>query len=468
MKNLTINHKIGICAIALVLGSFFSGCKKFVDVDAPSNQLVTSTVYTNDNTVKSALAGMYVTFAITNSSDLQFSLSFDTGNSADETKYFSTVPDFDPFIKNAIQADNSSNLSMWTSFYQTIYQANAILTGVNSSNGGISDALKNEAIGEAKFMRAICYFYLVNLWGDVPLALTTDQANNNQLARSPKSVVYQQIIQDLTDAKGLLPADYSFTGGTRTRPNKYAALALLARVYLYNKDWVNAESNASTVISNGGLYSLLSTNSLNGIFIKNNSEAILQFDYINSNGYTQEGQNYALDITTVPDFQLTSGLVNAFENGDRRFTSWVGISNYQGTTYYYLSKYKNRTTNTTATAEYCTYMRLAEQYLIRAEARAQQNNLTGSIADINTIRNRAGLAATSAVNQTGLLLAVEQERRIELFAEYGHRWNDLRRTGRADVVLGASKPGWTANAALYPIPKIEIQNNNKLTQNPGY
>jgi hypothetical protein len=160
--------------------------------------------------------------------------------------------------------------------------------------------------------------------------------------------------------------------------------------------------------------------------------------------------------------------VNAFESGDRRFTSWVGVDNYQGTTYYYLSKYKNSTTNTTATGEYCTYMRLAEQYLIRAEAMAQQNNLSGAIADINVIRNRAGLPNTKAATQADILLAVEQERRIELFAEYGHRWNDLRRTGRADAVLGASKTGWTKDAALYPIPKTEIINNKNLTQNPGY
>ncbi|WP_121196115.1 RagB/SusD family nutrient uptake outer membrane protein [Mucilaginibacter gracilis] len=141
---------------------------------------------------------------------------------------------------------------------------------------------------------------------------------------------------------------------------------------------------------------------------------------------------------------------------------------YQGTPYYYFSKYKQKLTNTTATGEYVTYLRLAEQYLIRAEARAKQGNLAGAIADINVIRTRAGLLNTTAVLQPDILLAIEQERRIELFGEYGHRWNDLRRTGRANAVLGALKTTWTANAALYPIPKTEIQNNSNLTQNPGY
>ncbi|HWK05027.1 MAG TPA: RagB/SusD family nutrient uptake outer membrane protein [Puia sp.] len=84
------------------------------------------------------------------------------------------------------------------------------------------------------------------------------------------------------------------------------------------------------------------------------------------------------------------------------------------------------------------------------------------------IRNRAGLANTTATTQADILLAIEQERRIELFGEYGHRWNDLRRTGRADAVLGAEKTGWTTNAALYPIPKYDRDNNHNLTQNPGY
>lgn len=467
MKNhINIYNKIMQIMIIICLSA--SGCKKFVNVDAPSGQLVTQTVFTNDNTLKSALAGMYVTFAISSSYDLQFSLSFATGNSADETKYASSTGDFDPFINNAVPIDNATNFSMWTNFYKSIYQANAIITGLANSPGGVSDAMRTEALGEAKFMRALNYFYLVNLWGDVPLALTTDQRINNSLFRSPKSLVYQQIIADLTEAKNALLPDYSYSSGQRTRPNRYAASALLARVYLYTKDWANAQANATSVINASSTFSLLGTSSLNGIFVKNNSEAILQFDYANSNGYTQEGQYYAFNITTIPDFQLTQSLIRSFENGDKRFTSWVGTNTYMGTTYYYLSKYKNRTTNTTSTAEYCTYLRLAEQYLIRAEAMAQQNNLSAALSDINVIRNRAGLANLTATTQSSILLAIEQERRIELFAEYAHRWNDLRRTGRADAVLSQQKPGWNANAGLYPIPKTELINNNNLVQNPGY
>ncbi|RKR80360.1 putative outer membrane starch-binding protein [Mucilaginibacter gracilis] len=321
MKTIKITYKLIICQLVLLVCVLISGCKKFVDVGAPSNQLVTATVFTSDNTVNSALAGMYYSFAISKSYDLQFSMSFLTGCSADEAQYTTSGSSLDAFIQNTVQADDGYVSSMWTSCYSSVYQANAIIAGINNSTGGISDAMKTEALGEAKFMRALCYFYLVNLWGDVPMPLTPDRAISNSLSRSAKAVVYQQIISDLTDAKASLLADYSYSSSQRTRPNKYAAAALLARVYLYNSDWVNAEANATFVIS-APSFSLLSTANLGGIFVKNNTEAILQFDASPSGtagqGYTTEGQYFTLDITTIPDYQLSSSLFKAFESGDRR------------------------------------------------------------------------------------------------------------------------------------------------------
>lgn len=467
MKTYIIPYKLISCVLVIAVCILSGGCKKFVDVDAPSSQLITATVYTTDNSLKAALAGMYSTMALSNAYDMQLNLSFATGCSSDEMKFYISTTDYDPFINNALATDNNLSYTLWTKLYQTIYQANAIIAGVANSSGGLSDAMKTEAIGEAKFIRAFCYFYLVNLWGDVPLALSTDEATNNSLSRTAKAQVYQQIIADLTAAQGSLLGDYSYSNSERTRPNKYAATALLARTYLYTGDWANAQANASIVINYTTLYSLLPTTGLGGMFVKNNAEAILQL-YSSNVGYTQEGSYYSLGKTTIPNFQLSTNLIQAFETGDKRYTNWVGSNTYQGTTYYYPYKYKQSATNSTATGEYCAYLRLAEQYLIRAEAMADQSNLSGAIADINVIRTRAGLANTTATTQAAILLSIEQERRIELFGEYGHRWNDLRRTGRANAVLSAAKIGWTSNAALYPIPKSEINNNHNLTQNPGY
>jgi hypothetical protein len=115
-------------------------------------------------------------------------------------------------------------------------------------------------------------------------------------------------------------------------------------------------------------------------------------------------------------------------------------------------------------------LRLAEQYLIRAEARANQNNIAGAVDDINVIRTRAGLPAVSqGVSKDQCLLAIEQERRIELFTEWGHRWFDLKRTNRADAVLSTLKsPNWQSADRLYPIPQSELETDVHLNQNPGY
>ena len=120
-------------------------------------------------------------------------------------------------------------------------------------------------------------------------------------------------------------------------------------------------------------------------------------------------------------------------------------------------------------SEYYMVLRLTEQYLIHAEASAEQNKLADAIADINLIRRRAGLPdLPDSLDQAQTLSAIMQERRIELFAEWGHRWLDLKRTGQADAVLGPIKTTWQTNAQLYPIPLSELQSDSKLTQNAGY
>lgn len=114
-------------------------------------------------------------------------------------------------------------------------------------------------------------------------------------------------------------------------------------------------------------------------------------------------------------------------------------------------------------------LRLAEQYLIRAEARVRQNNISGGQSDLNAIRNRSGLPNTTANDQGSLLLAIEQERRVELFTEWGHRWFDLKRTERAEAVLSPfALKDWQSTDVLFPIPQTEREINSRLTQNEGY
>jgi hypothetical protein len=235
---------------------------------------------------------------------------------------------------------------------------------------------------------------------------------------------------------------------------------------MHTQDWVKAEE-LSTQVINSTTYSLVGD--LNGVFLKNSQEAIWQLQPVNPVYNTWEGSATITSATANPTYLLTSHLYNSFESGDNRKTAWVGSKVIGGQPYFFPLKYKIQGGNSGPVTEYYMILRLAEQYLIRAEARARQNNIAGAQADLNKIRNRAGLSNTAASDLTSMLSAVESERRIELMVEWGHRWFDLKRTNRATAVLSVIKGAtWSANDTLWPIPTPQINLNPKLTQNPGY
>jgi hypothetical protein len=380
-----------------------------------------------------------------------------------------------PFFTNNLLPTTGDISAIWNAAYYDIYTTNAAIEGLQAS-ATLSTAIKNQLTGEAKFLRAFIYFYLVNYFGDVPLATTTAYAATSLLPRSPATIVYQQIISDLKDAKDLLATDYSVSKDERTRANAWAATALLARVYLYTSDWANAEAQATAVINNTGDYTLAAAADLNTVFLANNREAILQLQDINIDNFlfaTQEGNTFIPpDPTINPNYILTDQLLAAFEPDDLRRINWVDSNDFSGsgTFYYYPHKYKVRETTPDNITEYYVLLRLAEQYLIRAEARAQQSNPDGALADVNMIRLRANLLPLSdpSISKEQLLAAIAQERRVEFFAEWGHRWFDLKRTGQADAVLGPIKPQWKETAKLFPIPLSEIEIDPNLSQNKGY
>jgi hypothetical protein len=268
----------------------------------------------------------------------------------------------------------------------------------------------------------------------------------------------------LLEAQKLLFADYSFSGGEKVEPNKWAATALLARTYLYQKKWSQAEAQSGAII-NSNLFSLPAD--LNSVFLMNSSEAIWQLMPVLPGFNTSEAQY--LVITSNPTrVSVSASTKNVFEVGDARSTSWLGTyTATNGNKYQYAYKYKINGRDLPL-EEYYTVFRLAEQYLIRAEARAMQNNFTGAVEDLNMIRERAGLTPIdpTGLSQQQVLDRVEQERRAELFIEWGHRWFDLKRSGKIDAVLGAVKPDWQSKDALFPIPQSEINANPNLVQNP--
>jgi len=237
-------------------------------------------------------------------------------------------------------------------------------------------------------------------------------------------------------------------------------------------NWADAETQATSLINNTSYKLEIPAN----VFLNTSRENIWGLLSYGTNLTVGDAAAYVI-VPGSPllnvNVALSPLVVNSFENGDLRLANWVGSASVgtPAVKYYYAYKYKV-TSSVTSPKETLIMLRLAEQYLIRAEARAQLNNLAGAAADVNVIRNRAGLSATSAATQTDLLTAILQERRVELFTEHGHRFLDLKRTGQIDAVMNTVSPqkgsAWQSYMQYWPIPVSETTNNPKLTQTPGY
>ncbi|SEW37116.1 SusD family protein [Chitinophaga sp. YR573] len=480
------NNRINSCLIFVILIVIVvsgNSCRKFIEIDSPATSITGENVFTNDETAAAIMTGIY-----TNISFKSFSgagggptLSFYLGLSADEFVLSNDASgniDYQQYYSNTL--NSQSNPSFWPSLYNTIFITNSVIEGLNNTTS-INEKLKTQLQGEAKFVRAFCYFYLVNLYGDVPIATSIDYKLNSVLPRSSRLEVYNRVIEDLKDAQTLLNEFYTESDGItshsttdRLRPTKGAATAMLARTYLYMHDYKNAEDQATQIIND--LQYDFSGIGLNSVFLTNSREAIWQLQSVQIGWNTKDARLFVLP-NTGPNADhpvyLSGKFLNNFEVNDQRKINWIDSVSVDNVTYYYPFKYKNATLDAPIT-EYEMVLRLGEQYLIRAEARGQQNNINGSQSDINIIRSRAGLPNTSADNKVSLLTVILHERQVELFTEWGHRWLDLNRTNSTDTIMNEITPTkggiWNSNWSLYPIPLSEIQANPSLAnkQNKGY
>lgn len=478
--------------MTLVLSAcILSSCRKLVEVDGPTTSVSSKNVYNNDATAIGAITSLYVNLSnggSVNQTELS-GLSGVAGVSADELNYYAGAGDqtLAVYYQNALSSLNVGN-DFWGTVYQRLYVVNAALEGLESSSR-ITPVVKQHLIGEAYFMRAFYYFYLVNLYGDVPLVLSTDYTVNAVIKRTPKSLVYGQIVTDLMVAQSLLGSGYlkgdgitEYSPGSeeRVRPNKWAATAMLARTYFFMGRWTDAEAAATLVLSNHLSFQL---ESLENVFLKNNPEALWQLQPTKVGFNTQEAQWFVIPIegpgASNPVY-LSNDLLDDFETGDRRKDSWIGSVNANGTVYYYPYKYKVKRSSIAdaPVTEYSTVIRLAELYLIRAESRAELGKLSDAISDVDQIRKRAGLSLirdiNPNINREDLVRLIQKEQRIELFTEWGHRWLDLKRTGKVDEVMAKVTPKksnggiWKSYQQYYPISSFELQSNPSLTQIVGY
>lgn len=474
--------------IAAMIIIFQTSCQKFVEVDTPPDKVTQENVYSNDLTATTVLTGLYSIMY-----NIGSNMSKYGGLLADEFVLWSGGnPDHVAYYTNSLISNSTTNTGkeFWNQYYTFIFRCNAAIEGLTASNK-LTPRVKMQLLGESHFLRAWFYFYLVNLYGDLPLPMGTDPAVNRLLARSSLQSVYQLIINDLQKAQELLSPEYvnaqllpyKDLDRQRVRPTKWAATAMLARVFLFKGEYTKAEIEASKTIDQTALYGLVSYGKL---FLKNSKEAIWQVQPTDIGWNTSEARIFHL--TAAPagfsldkPVYLTSFLLNAFEADDLRRIEWVDSLIDMGITYHFPVKYKageysDLLIDPGKLAEYSMMLRLGEQYLIRAEARARLNDLKGAIADLDMIRDRAKIPLIAVtypgISQNELLSTILHERQVELFSEWGHRWFDLKRSGQVNAVMETVTPvkggEWENADQLLPIPYNELLYNPSLHQNEGY
>lgn len=447
----------------IVIG-LLTTCTDFVEVELPKDKLTSEDVFNDPETTKAALNSIYGKMR-------SLTLYIPLGLYSDELEYYGTNSARQSFQNHSVLASNTIVSGWWSDIYYQIYAANAVVEGVGNSTSLLLED-RDRFMGEALFIRGYLHLILVGLFGDIPYITTTDYIENSTVSRMPRAVVYEHIISDLNLALELLP-NQDVTG-ERIRPYATVAEAVLARAYLYTEQWALAEITSNIIITEFGVLEP----DLDNVFLKGASSTIWQFKPSFEGDNTWEGSLFIFLGIPGDASVLSPVLLNAFEGTilqqEQRRLHWTKrVSNNNGI-WYHAFKYKERVNTflsdgeTPHSVEYSIQLRLAEQYLIRAEARAHLGDLSGAQSDINAIRSRAGLGNTSASTLNELLDAVLQERRVELFTEMGHRWFDLKRMGKAIEVLAPIKPGWRDTDLLFPIPETELSLNPNLTQNNGY
>ena len=428
----------------------FSSCSKFLE-EAPNNALPTEKSITDAGTARAAINGSYD--AVQN----YYAANYPTLGTitADNVVFNGTLSQYLQLDQNAIPPDNVTTVAAYQGIYRAINSANSVIAYVpNVSDPQLTAMEKNKILGEAYFIRALGYFDLGRGWGGVQLQLkpTTGLASAAGIKRSSLQQTFDQVLADLGQAESLLPEDAT----TRNRAQKSTARALRARLHLYRKEWAQAEAFATQVISSPK-YTL--ANPYKAFFTApfGTAESVfeLQFSANDRNSFWNlwYPSSAGGQFTLKPSASFVSKITSPSAGGSRSALVAGTGSNVYGVLY-----------NMSATSTDPSYViRIAELYLIRAEARAQQNNLKGAEADLNVTRSRAGVPATTAATQADLLLAIEEENSLE-FAFEAHRWFDLVRTGRAGAVLGITNQ----NFWLFPVPLSDVLSDPDVVQNPGY
>lgn len=440
-------------------------CERFVEVDEPTNQVSQATVFRDKVTATSALADVYAN--LRNNSVLAGNMSgaaFLTGLYTDElSTATNNVSGIRSFYDLSLQTTSTDVDYLWVTSYRNIYAANNIIQGVEQSTAYLDEATRNMLTGEALAIRAMMHLYLSGLFGEVPYIETTDYKANQSVKKNTLPQIYSKLKADLLRAETLLSATYPTP--ERTRLNKTAVQLLLARVYLYDRDYANARHYAGLVTGNTA-YAVES--SPDQVFLKGAKSTLWQFAPIETGANTLEGQTYIIRNTPPPNGFLTEALMQSFEPGDLRRSQWTSTISGGGVTYPFPFKYKQYA-KTPASQEYSVILRIEEAYLIAAEAENKLGNTTQALQKLSVTRSRAGLSTPATAPAQAVDEMIVRERRHELFTEGSHRFFDLKRWGLLDTAMQAVKPQWKTYMQYLPLPQRELLVNPNLNpQNDGY
>ncbi|MCW8312984.1 RagB/SusD family nutrient uptake outer membrane protein [Sphingobacterium sp. InxBP1] len=383
--------------------------------------------------------------------------------------FFGNMPQFSTLLST----DATVGLA-YQGAYRTINEANLFIENLSAKPGVVSAIEEAQYFGEAKFIRALSYFYLVNLWAQpynfssgathagVPLILkttTTPFAEDNNVPRASVKQVYDQIESDLLAAEASLPVSGGAEFSTVARATKSAAQALLARVYLYEGNYAKAVEFANKVI-NSNIYSL-NPSPLEAFRNTTTAESIFSVAHNggdNPNTNHSLGQHYSPNLRA--DIQVLPTFVSLIGTTDKRRTELITEKNGA----FFNLKY-------TSVSDWAPILRYSEVLLIKAEALANQASGVSAeaLALVNVVRHRSAPTENIvATSKTALIEAIWKEKRIELAFE-GHGIFEYLRTKRDVPSHGTiSEQAYGSDFVVLPIPFDDMQKNSNLIQNPGY
>lgn len=450
-------HLLGFCILLLVLS-----CEDLIEIDYPNNQINSEQVFEDIQTANSALAGLYA--GVRDQSLIagnNFGAGSLLGSYTDDLDCFTNSPNGTLSIyNNQQQPTNSEVTQAWNNAYQLIYASNAIITGVTNSES-LDQTQRDYLKGEALFIRSLLYFYLQQLFGDIPYTTSLDFEQNRTLPRTNGLDVLNLLETDLLLSIDLLQSEYR--SSQRIYANQKTAQLLLAKIYLTKGEYLQAEQLASEII-NSNFYQF--ENDIEKVFHNTGTHILWQLPPQQAGNATWEANFYYFINAAPRNYALSNSLMSAFSPEDLRKSTWTKQVNFEDQTWYRASKYKKRAGENNI--ENSVVFRLEEVYFVLAEALAMQNRLSEAIPYLNATRIRANLPPLANLSQEDFISELLLEKRKEFFTEFGHRFLDLKRFGKLQE-LSLVKPNWSDHHKVWPVPQNELLlNPNLLPQNDGY